>query len=165
MVQVRQAEAIDIPHIRKLYRILDADAESYQPENFRCIDRPEDFLAGIIEDEKADFLLLDLDGKAIGFALVQERETPAISCLVQHRFMYILDFVIAEEYRSKGYGGTLLEAAKEWGRKRDLTRLRLSVFPNNKRGIEFYEGQGLRETMKTMECSLLTRTDPYSGTG
>lgn len=153
-MQVRQAKEADLLSIKELYRPLDADAEFYQPGIFRCIDRPEDFIIGIINDEKADFLLLDVDGKSIGFALLQEKETPNISCLVKHRFLYILDFVIAGEYRGKGYGAFLLDAAKEWGRKRNLAFLRLSVFPQNKKGIEFYKNQGLSETMVTMGCSL-----------
>jgi len=98
--------------------------------------------------------VIEAENKIIGFALVQEKETSNISCLKTERYLYILDLVIAEEYRNKGYGGFLLEVSKEWGGKRNLGFLRLSVFPDNHDGIKFYEIHELKTTMQTMECKL-----------
>lgn len=153
-MKIRKAAEGDIHIIRELYWLLDTDAVYYQPEHFLRVERPEEFILNIINDEKSDFLLIEDDNKVIGFSLVQEKVTSNISCLKQENYMYILDFVIGEEFRSRGYGAGLLKASKEWGRKRGLNFLRLSVFPGNKRGIEFYDDHGLKETMKTMECKL-----------
>ncbi len=67
----------------------------------------------------------------IGFALVMEREAGAISCLRPCRYAYIQDFVVAGEWRNRGYGTALFQAAKAWARGRRLEYLRLSVFPQN----------------------------------
>lgn len=153
-ISVREATTNDLPKIKELYWVLDTDAIYYQPEHFIRTDRPNEFLLSIINNEKSDFLLAEVHNKVIGFSLVQERETGNLSCLKKEHYAYILDFVIAEEYRSKGYGTYLLQASKQWARNRKLGFLRLSVFPQNHKGIEFYKKQGLKTTMQTMECTL-----------
>lgn len=153
-MKIRKATESDLNIIKELYWLLDTDAIHYQPEHFIRTERPEEFILDIIHNEKSDFLLIQVNNEVIGFSLIQEKSTSNISCLKQERYAYILDFVIAEEYRSNGYGAELLKASKEWGRDRGLDFLRLSVFPDNLRGVKFYEGQGLKETMKTMECKL-----------
>lgn len=153
-MKVRKAIANDLPIIKTLYWLLDTDAVYYQSNHFVRTERPDDFILDIINNEKSDFLLGEVDNKTIGFALLMEKETSNISCLKKERYAYILDYVIAEEYRSKGYGSLLMESSKEWGRKKNLDFLRLSVFPENHKGIKFYEKQGLKTTMNTMEFSL-----------
>ncbi|GKX32272.1 hypothetical protein SH1V18_47520 [Vallitalea longa] len=151
---VRKATTDDLSIIKKLYWLLDTDAIYYQPDHFMLSERPDDFILDKINNEKTDFLLGEIDDETIGFILIIEKETPNISCLKKERYAYIFDFVIAEEYRSKGYGALLMQFSKEWGRERNLDSLKLSVFPDNYRGIEFYKKQGLITTMHTMKCSL-----------
>lgn len=153
-MRIRTATKADIQPIKELYRILDTDAAYYQPRSFICAERPDDFLSGIVDGEKSDFLVAEVDDRVVGFALLQEKETPNLSCLKKLRFVYVLDLVIAEECRNKGYGAALMQATKEWGRERELDLLRLSVFEGNRRGIRFYEKIGLGTTMRTMECEL-----------
>ncbi|MFD1176003.1 GNAT family N-acetyltransferase [Paenibacillus puldeungensis] len=151
---IREATIEDISDIKNLYWELDKDAVFYQPSQFILAERPNDFFIHIINNEKSDILIIEVEGKIIGFSLLQEKETPKISCLREKKFVYILDFVISETYRNNGYGSLLLESSKEWGKKRGLDLLRLSVFEDNQKGIDFYKKNGLIATMKTMECEL-----------
>lgn len=153
-MQIREARIEDIQDIKKLYWELDSDAIMYQPSLFTRTERPDDFLAYIINNEKSDILVIEVDRQIIGFSLVEVKETPKISCLKEKKFVYVLDFVITEAYRNNGYGTLLLEASKEWGKKRGLDFLRLSVFEDNLKGQDFYRRNGLAATMKTMECEL-----------
>lgn len=153
-MNIRTATYADLQSIKDLYRILDADAVRYQPRSFALAERPDEFLIGIMDGEKSDFLVAELNGRAIVFALLQEKETPNLSCLRKLKYAYVLDLVIKEGLRDRGYGAALMEAAKDWGRHRGLDLLRLSVFEGNDRGIRFYERLGLEATMRTMECEL-----------
>lgn len=153
-MKIRPATKADLHSIKDLYLVLDADAVHYQPRSFAFAERPDDFVLGIIDGEKSDFLVAELEGRVVGFALLQEKETPNLSCLRKLRFVYVLDLVISKECRSKGFGEALMQAAKGWGRERRLDLLRLSVFEDNRRGIRFYEKLGLNATMRTMECEL-----------
>jgi ribosomal protein S18 acetylase RimI-like enzyme len=151
---IREASIEDIKDIKNLYWELDSDAIMYQPSLFTRAERPDDFLSEIITNEKSDILVIEVDGSVIGFSLVQEKETPKISCLIEKKFVYVLDFVITENSRKNGFGSLLLEASKEWGKKRGVDFLRLSVFEGNLKGQDFYRKNGLIATMRTMECEL-----------
>ena len=153
-MQIRKATELDIERIRQLYLQLDADAVGYQPEHFLLSARSEEFLLGIIAGESSDFLLMEEGGETIGFSLLQEKQTSHISCLRSQRYAYILDFVVDEARRGKGYGSLLMEASKAWGRERNLDFLRLSVFPDNDMAQRFYERHGLKNAMITMESPL-----------
>ncbi|WP_379138820.1 GNAT family N-acetyltransferase [Paenibacillus sp. sgz500958] len=153
-MQIRVARTEDIKDLKNLYWELDSDAIVYQPALFTRTERPDDFLTDIIKNEKADIIVIEEDARIIGFSLVQEKENPKISCLKEKKFVYVLDFVITEKCRNHGFGTQLLEATKEWGKKRGLDFLRLSVFEDNVKGQDFYRRNGLMTTMKTMECDL-----------
>lgn len=150
----RTANIGDIESIQSLFWELDTDAVSFQPEHFVRAARPDEYLISIIEGDRSDFILAITQDRVIGFSLILEREMGGISCLKPCRYAYVQDFVIAGECRNRGYGTALFQAAKAWAMERHLGYLRLSVFPQNTDGIRFYERQGLRENMVTMECPL-----------
>lgn len=54
--------------------------------------------------------------------------------------------------RSNGIGTFLMNASKKYGKKRGADFIRTQVFPQNADGIRFYEKNGFREMMKTIEC-------------
>jgi ribosomal protein S18 acetylase RimI-like enzyme len=153
-MRIREATMKDIEGIQKLYWELDTDAVFYQPSRFVRTERPVGFLIDTINDAKSAILVAEDERKLIGFSLLQEKETPKISCLQEKKYVYVLDIVISEEDRSRGLGSQLLESSKDWGKRRGLDFLRLSVFEENSKGIRFYENNGLTATMRTMECDL-----------
>ena len=150
----RKATVDDIDTINKLFHELDTGAIEMQPEHFQRGSRSFEYLSGLINDEKSDFLLAIIDEEIIGLSLLFAKETANISLLVPCKFAYIQDFVVAEKYRNKGIGTALIEQSKQWARERQLDYLRLSVIPANVDAQRFYARHGLTEQMITMECSL-----------
>lgn len=59
---------------------------------------------------------------------------------------------MAAKHRNQGIGTMLMDASKEYGRKHGDDFIRTQVFPQNIDGIRFYERNGFREMMKTIEC-------------
>ena len=51
-------------------------------------------------------------------------------------------------------GTLLLEASREYVKRKGADFIRMQVFPQNVDGIRFYEKNGFCEMMKTMESSL-----------
>lgn len=49
---------------------------------------------------------------------------------------------VAREWRGRGVGSALMQAAIAWGRDRGLHKLTLSVFPHNAAAIALYEKFG-----------------------
>ena len=48
----------------------------------------------------------------------------------------------------------LMEASKRYGKEHGVDFIRTQVFPQNIDGMRFYEKNGFREMMKTIESSL-----------
>jgi len=154
MLIIRSATVEDIDAINELFFELDTGAINMQPEHFQRSTRSNDYLLGLIQDGKSDFLLVVLDEKIIGFSLLFEKETANISLLVPCKYAYIQDFVVTEKCRNKGIGSKLMDESKQWAKNRHMDYLRLSVMPDNKNAQRFYIRHGLMEQMITMECTL-----------
>jgi Acetyltransferases len=151
---IRKATIEDIDSINNLFYELDTDAINMQPEHFQRGNRSVEYLSGLINGEKSDFLLVVVDDKIIGFSLIFEREPPSLNLLVPCKIAYIQDFIISEYYRNRGIGSYLMEESKLWAKNRALEYIRLSVIPKNKAAQRFYMRHGLQEQMISMECVL-----------
>ena len=151
---IRKATVEDIDSINRLFYELDTGAIDMQPEHFQRGSRSIEYLSGLIEDEKSDFLIAIHDDEVVGFSLLFTKETANISLLVPCKYAYIQDFVVAEKQRNKGIGTVLMDESKRWASERQMDYLRLSVIPANKDAQRFYARHGFIEQMVTMECPL-----------
>jgi ribosomal protein S18 acetylase RimI-like enzyme len=59
---------------------------------------------------------------------------------------FIFDFLIFEEFRSKGYGTQSMKALEEVARKLGICKVSLHVFAHNSTAIALYEKVGFRNT-------------------
>ena len=151
---IRKAAVEDIGAINALFYELDTDAIAMQPEHFQRGSRSLEYLSGLIDDEKSDFLLAVENGVIVGFSLLFERATANLNLLVPCKYAYIQDFVVTEKWRNKGIGTQLMAASKKWAANRQLDYLRLSVIPGNRDARRFYARHGLVEQMVTLECPI-----------
>jgi len=154
LVIIRPATVQDIGAIVDLFWELDTDAIAAQPEHFQRGERSVEYLTGIVNDGKSDFLVADLNGEIVGFSLLYEKEVKGLSLLVPCRYAYIQDFVVKASHRNRGIGSHLMAESKSWATTRRLDYLRLSVLPDNVDAQRFYRRHGLHEQMITMECPL-----------
>ncbi|MBQ5570934.1 MAG: GNAT family N-acetyltransferase, partial [Treponema sp.] len=96
----------------------------------------------------------ELEGQVVGFAHVMILEQKRIPCLKAERVIYLQDLDVSEKFRSRGIGAKLIEACKEYGKSHGADFMRTQVFPQNVRGMSFYERHGFSEKMKTIETYL-----------
>ncbi len=153
-MQIRTANMEDVKQLRHLYAELETDAVRYQPEHFTMGVRSDDFFRFIFENEEQEILVADVDGRVIGFSHVMILQQKEIACLKPQTAVYIQDLDVLEAERGKGVGTLLLEASREYGKRKGADFIRMQVFPQNVDGIRFYEKNGFCEMMKTMESSL-----------
>lgn len=149
---IRTASVRDISAVVDLFWELDTGAIASQPEHFQRGERSVEYLSGIINDERSDFLVADHNGEIVGFSLLYEKEVKGLSLLVPCRYAYIQDFVVKGSHRNRGVGSQLMAESKLWAKQRGLDYLRLSVLPDNVDAQRFYRRHGLHEQMITMEC-------------
>ena len=151
-MQIRIANENDVEALRRLYRELEADGVKYQPEHFVIGYRSDEFFQEIFESGNQDILVAEEEGTVIGFSHVMILKQKEVACLRPQTVVYIQDLDVMESERSRGIGTLLMNASKEDGNKYGADFIRTQVFPQNTAGIRFYERNGFREMMKTIEC-------------
>lgn len=151
-MQIRIANENDVESLRRLYRELEADGVKYQPEHFVVGYRSDEFFQEIFESGNQDILVAEEEGAVIGFSHVMILKQKEVACLRPQTVVYIQDLDVMESERSRGIGTLLMNASKEYGKKYSADFIRTQVFLQNTDGIRFYERNGFREMMKTIEC-------------
>ena len=153
-MNIRLATKEDIKALQELYYELEKDAVRFQPEHFVHGERDETFFAPIFDSENQDIFVAEQDGKIVGFAHVMILEQKKVPCLIPERVIYLQDLDVSEECRSQGIGAELIDACKAYGKEKGADFMRTQVFPQNTRGMKFYERCGFAEKMKTIETYL-----------
>ena len=151
---IRLAARKDIKDLQELYYELEKDAVMFQPEHFVFGNREEEFFEGIFNSSNQDIIVVEMDEKVVGFAHVIMLEQKNIPCLKPEKVIYLQDLDVSEELRCKGIGTKLIRACKDYGKEKGADFMRTQVFPQNERGIKFYEKSGFSEKMKTIETYL-----------
>ncbi|MBC8570141.1 GNAT family N-acetyltransferase [Zongyangia hominis] len=151
---IRPAAPGDLDAIDTLYQLLFAEMARLQPESCRAAGPDRHFLEVALSDGTAAVLVAEEEGQVLGFALLQEQETPDFCCIVPHRFAYLMDLCVHPEARGRGLGSSLLSAVKDWARTRGLDYVELNVLDENKGAIRLYERAGFSPTMHRMRLGL-----------
>ena len=151
---IRRAGIDDVEQLRLLYQELEEDGVRYQPEHFVVGERSNEFFQSVFESADQDILVAEEDGKILGFSHVMILEQKKGACLKPETLVYIQDLDVLESRRSQGIGTLLMEASKRYGKEHGVDFIRTQVFPQNIDGMRFYEKNGFREMMKTIESSL-----------
>lgn len=151
---IRVANMKDVEQLRRLYFELETDGVVYQPEHFIIGHRNDEFFNSIFENDNQDILVADVDETVVGFSHVMILKQKNIACLKPQTAVYIQDMDVLESMRNKGIGTLLINASKEYGKRRGADFIRTEVFPQNIDGLRFYERNGFCEMMKTIESQL-----------
>ncbi|WP_418621103.1 N-acetyltransferase family protein [Sellimonas intestinalis] len=154
MMLIRRAGIDDVEQLRLLYQELEEDGVRYQPEHFVVGERSNEFFQSVFESADQDILVAEEDGKILVFSHVMILEQKKVACLKPETLVYIQDLDVLESRRSQGIGTLLMEASKRYGKEHGVDFIRTQVFPQNIDGMRFYEKNGFREMMKTIESSL-----------
>jgi len=113
-----------------------------------------DYPTNTIKSETADIILAECDGRIAGFIHVLEDKTPPYDSVVPHKFAVVMDLFVLSQHRKKGAGVTLLNAAKEWARKRNLDYIELGVMPENESALGLYMREKFQTVQHLMRCEL-----------
>lgn len=167
-MQIRIAIEDDIPAIQSLYRELDGHHVDLLPVYFQKVDgdiRTDESIAQwIVSDDKAYFIAT-VDGAIVGFASVAERTHPAQPMYRKHRYALIDNAVVATDYRGRGIGQALFDAAAEWARRKGIATAQVQVWNANRGAYRFYLRQGFSPITTRMELPLSQSAQTPSADG
>ena len=153
-MEVRLAALEDIEHLCHLFTEFFAYNAALQPEYCNAAIEDGKYPEVVIKDEKADMLIAIENGIIVGFMHVIESKTPPYKPIVPHGYAEVMAFMVTASCRRKSVGTALLDAAKEWGKARNLDYIELAVLSNAKEANAFYGRYGFDVKSHIMRYAL-----------
>lgn len=151
---IRKATVDDIPAIAELYREQFREMSKLIPDFIKEGDQSVEFLEKTISDDDSDILVYENDGIVVGFILLQAKERPDFDFMLPGKYCYIMDIIVTESSRGKGFGTMLMNSAKNWAKEQNCNLINLDVLVNNNGAIKLYEKLGFIPKAQEMYCKL-----------
>lgn len=151
---VRKATVDDTPAIAELYREQFREMSKLIPDFIKEGDQSVEFLEKTISDDVSDILVYENDGIVVGFILLQAKERPDFDFMIQGKYCYIMDVIVTESHRNKGFATALMNSAKDWAKDQNCNLINLDVLVNNHGAIKLYEKLGFTPKAQEMYCKL-----------
>lgn len=151
---IRKATYKDIPAISELYREQFREMAKLIPDFIKEGNQSKEFLEKTITNDDSDILVYENDGVIVGFILLQAKTRPDFEFMLPGKYCYIMDILVTEMHRGKGFGTALMNAAKNWAKEKECTFINLDVLANNPGAIKLYEELGFIPKAQEMYCKL-----------
>ena len=154
MKMIRKATVDDIPTISELYREQFREMAKLIPDFIKEGEQSIEFLEKTISDDDSDILVYENDDTVVGFILLQAKERPDFDFMIPGKYCYIMDIIVTESHRNKGFGTALMNSAKDWAKEQNCSFINLDVLVNNHGAIKLYEKLGFIPKAQEMYCKL-----------
>jgi len=143
MICIRKAKLSDVD------RLIQMETQLYQyhtksDDKFKKI---ESISKSAVEDEVSNleyYFVISEEHYVFGFIKCLEKEVKENEMLKKRKYMEILDLIIEEEYRNKGYGKKLIKNIEEIAKEKQFDCVEIPVYCFNEQANAFYEQNGFR---------------------
>ena len=132
-VRIRPAAEADLPELVELLRQLFELEQDFEPD----ASKQQSGLSLMLESPFAELLVAECGGRVAGFCGVQLQISTAMGSYAAQ----IEDLVLHPEFRRRGIGSRLLDAAGAWAKQRGARRLQLNCDDQNLPAMRFYEAR------------------------
>ena len=151
---IRKATNNDILAISELYCEQFREMAKLIPDFIKEGNQSTEFIENTIANEESDILVYENAGIVVGFILLQAKTRPDFQFMLPGKYCYIMDIIVTENYRGKGFGTALMNAAKDWAKERDCNFINLDVLTNNPEAIRLYKKLGYTAKAQEMYIKL-----------
>ena len=103
------------------------------------------------QEKGIQLLLAELNGEAVGYALITLVDRPANPHMRAQRFMHVEEFCVDEACRHQKVGSALMDAVRQQASAQGCQRVVLDVWAFNEGAKQFYEAAGLHTYRYFME--------------
>lgn len=132
-IRIRPAAEADLPELVELLRHLFELEQDFEPD----ASKQQAGLSLMLESPFAELLVAECGGRVAGFCGVQLQISTAMGSYAAQ----IEDLVLHPEFRRRGIGSRLLDAAGAWAKQRGARRLQLNCDDQNLPAMRFYEAR------------------------
>lgn len=151
---VRKATNNDITSILKLYREQFKEMAELIPDFIKAGDQSAEFIEKTITNNDSDILIYEDNNIVVGCIILLAKQRPDFDFIKPGKFCYIMDLIITEKHRNKGYGTALMNSAIDWGKEQVCNIVNLDVLSNNPKAISLYEKLGFISKAQEMYYKL-----------
>lgn len=151
---IRKATHNDISAISELYREQFREMAKLISDFIKEGDQSIEFLEKTISSDDSDILVYENDGRVVGFILLQAKERPDFDFMLPGKYCYIMDIIVTESHRKKGFGTALMNSAMDWAKEQNCSFINLDVLTKNTNAISLYEKLGFIPKAQEMYCKL-----------
>ena len=151
---IRKSTVDDIPAISELYREQFREMSKLIPDFIKEGDQSVEFLEKTISNDDSDILVYEDNGNVVGFILLQAKTRPDFDFMIPGKYCYIMDIIVTESHRNKGFATALMNSAKDWAKEQSCNLINLDVLVNNHGAIKLYEKLGFIPKAQEMYCKL-----------
>lgn len=100
--------------------------------------------AQLLSGDRGFLIIAEKDSRPVGYAMVRVQHGPDDTWPVDDQYAELYSLSVAPQERSRGIGGTLLEAVERELARRGIVDLLVAVMAGNAGAMRFYERRGLR---------------------
>jgi len=156
---LRFPEVKDAQELIDYLKIVDGETKflAREPGEFSfTLEQEQSFIQSMLEDDNAQMLLAEIDGKIVGNASVGR-----VMNKKRYRHRAALGIVVRQEFWGLGIGKILMEECVSWCKDNEVEQLELEVMTHNKRAIDLYKKLGF-ETSGTIKHAIKYSDGTYA---
>lgn len=113
-----------------------------------------EYLKTFLTDENLLLYVCEIDGKILGYAMVEKKDKPASVYSKRRKWFEVHDFGVDEQHRGQRVGTQMFEFLKKEAKAKGFPRIELTAWDFNKCAIHFYEKNGFGTSTRRMEIDL-----------
>lgn len=152
-MQVRKATLQDVEainHLRKQVNDLHVNA---RPDVFKAGfgEELQNYIYIVLENPLQSLLVVEVEGKIVGMALVEQDIRPENAYMNERRQLNIAEICVDSAFRRQGVARALLASIEDLAKKLKMQRVVLSVWNFNEDALALYENTGYHCYMRHME--------------
>ncbi|MDP1439690.1 GNAT family N-acetyltransferase [Priestia megaterium] len=114
------------------------------PQHFQTYDfhQVHEFFKKVMKDDRFIFLLGEDEGQHVGFAWLEIKQYSETVFKKAYESIYVHQINIAESYKNKGFGSSLMKGIYSIARTNDINTIELDYWNDNTIAESFYEKEG-----------------------
>ena len=143
MICIRKAKLSDIDRLVQM----ETQLYQYHAKSDDRFKKVESISKSAVEDEVSNleyYFVISEEHYVFGFIKCLEKEVKENEIVKERKYMEILDLIIEEAYRNKGYGKKLIRYIEAIAKEKQFDCVEIPVYCFNEQANAFYEENGYR---------------------